>query len=86
MKSQVYSVLSGEKIEVNFPSSWAPARKHPLRKHSGVIVRNMLTGKVETGSIVSHLPLSDWAIANGYQIMTTGRCYQAGEREQTRLF
>ena len=86
MKSQVYSILSGEEIEIQFPTSLIPSVKHPLRKHSGVVVRNILNGKTETGSIVSHLPLSDWAVANGYRILATGRCYRASPSEVTRLF
>jgi hypothetical protein len=85
MKSQVYSVLSGETVEIVYPSSIVPAST-PKRRHSGVTVKNSLSGKVETGSIVTHLPLSEWAIANGYQIVDTGRCYKAKPNEITRLF
>jgi hypothetical protein len=87
MKSQVYSVLSGETVEVKFQSTLIPASvKHPLRKHSSVTVRSNLNGKITCGQIVSHLPLSDWAIANGYTILSTGRTYSATTGEITRLF
>jgi hypothetical protein len=87
MKSQVYSVLSGETIEIHFPSTLIPPSvKHPLRKHSAVTVKNSLTGKIMCGQIVSHLPLSDWAVANGFTIISTGRTYSASTGEVTRLF
>jgi hypothetical protein len=86
MTSQVYSLLTGETIEIAFNSSIPPAVKHPLRKHSAITVRNNLTGKIQCGQIVSHLPLSDWAVVNGYTIVSTGRTYSAGTGEITRLF
>jgi len=86
MKSQVYSILSGEQIEVTFPSTLAPPSKHPLRRHSGVIVKNSLTNKIETGTIVSHLTLSEWSVVNGYQVIDYGRTYKARPSEITRLF
>ena len=82
-----YSLLTGETIAVQFPSSIPPAmpsKKHLLRKHSGVIVKDEC-GKVLRGTIVSYLPLSEYAVANGYKIIEAGRTYSAADKEVTRL-
>jgi hypothetical protein len=84
IRNTEYSLLSGEEVIVTFPSDIPPASKHTLRKHIGVIVKSA-SGEVLGGQIVSYLPLSDWAIANGYQILNTGKTYPAFQREVTRL-